>query len=362
MLPAQQEWRPYAPLVQPAGGAALPAAPAASGAPAAHGAGAAACGQPSSSTIRLLRVACSARVILYSMHLAVRSAAGSSGGHGQQLPSIWVAAGTIFKDVLVWSVPLGSHLAAELSQRLVLPADDVGRAAMARLAADSALVPPLGEGSAAGHASLAAEAERAAQLGGSGTAAERACLAAAAAATLASLVDGDGSAVRARLAAAVEGSLSAQGQEVEAAPQLVLRGHEGSVHCVQWAADGSRVVTGSDDRTLRLWDVSAAASSTDGGPIVCAPQLTLWGHSARLWACAAAGQLLVSCSEDCTVRLWDAGTGRQLQVGGGRAYRWLWEAGPGGGREARWLELGAAWRGFCIPLAGDCGVERPSII
>jgi WD40 repeat protein len=179
-----------------------------------------------------------------------------------------------------------------------------------------------------------------------------------------------------------------------------LLGHEGSIHRVVWgpaaaaAAGGTAFDTAnltgsssgsggsgsrssgnalqllgscSDDRTCRLWrlplqqsqTVSAAATTATAAgagqgmlstsassartqgfePVVMTPYVTLWGHTARVWhvallplhhqqqherqsGTAAAGLynwlLVATASEDCSVRLWDGATGRQLaelQVG-----------------------------------------------
>src|SRR5438067_1354287 len=37
-------------------------------------------------------------------------------------------------------------------------------------------------------------------------------------------------------------------------PELLLTGHTSEVRCVCVSADGKRLLTGSTDRTLRLWD------------------------------------------------------------------------------------------------------------
>jgi WD40 repeat protein len=48
---------------------------------------------------------------------------------------------------------------------------------------------------------------------------------------------------------------AATGQE-----HTVLRGHSSLVHCLAFSHDGRRVVTGSEDHTLKVWDVSIGQS------------------------------------------------------------------------------------------------------
>ena len=42
---------------------------------------------------------------------------------------------------------------------------------------------------------------------------------------------------------------------------LTLKGHTGTVWWVSFSADGSRIVTGSDDRTAKVWDARSGAES-----------------------------------------------------------------------------------------------------
>ncbi|WP_203926591.1 NB-ARC domain-containing protein [Virgisporangium ochraceum] len=78
-------------------------------------------------------------------------------------------------------------------------------------------------------------------------------------------------------------------------PRAVLRGHGSGVDAVAFTVDG-RVVTGSGDRTVRIWDL-------DGG------HRTLSGHTSAVTAVAAGpdGTWLVTGSADRTVRIWDTG-------------------------------------------------------
>jgi len=79
----------------------------------------------------------------------------------------------------------------------------------------------------------------------------------------------------------------------------VLRGHEDGLLDVAWSPDGRRVATVSRDRTLRVWGAGGGA-----------PRLTVT-HDARLRALAWSpdGSLLACAAEDGTARIWDAAGG-----------------------------------------------------
>ena len=77
-------------------------------------------------------------------------------------------------------------------------------------------------------------------------------------------------------------------------------GHNGAVSSVVFSMDGMRVVSGSYDKTVRIWD------AVTGNSIA-----TLEGHTNPVTSVAFSmdGMRVVSGSWDKTVRMWDAVTG-----------------------------------------------------
>lgn len=81
---------------------------------------------------------------------------------------------------------------------------------------------------------------------------------------------------------------------------ITYRGHSDSLRAVAVSADGTRIVTTSEDRTAQIW------SAVTGAPIV-----TLAGHTDAVKSAVFSpdGASVVTASHDNTARGWDASTG-----------------------------------------------------
>ena len=82
-----------------------------------------------------------------------------------------------------------------------------------------------------------------------------------------------------------------------------LKGHESLVLSVAFDPAGKRLVSASQDRTARIWDLASGA-----------PPIVLTGHNEAVFSAAFSsdGRRVVTGSFDKTLRLWDAESGRQL--------------------------------------------------
>ena len=79
-----------------------------------------------------------------------------------------------------------------------------------------------------------------------------------------------------------------------------LIGHGAGIHAVAFSPDGSRALTGSDDKTAKLWNASTGALIR-----------TFTGHGGAITSVAYSpdGGKILTGSKDHTARLWDANTG-----------------------------------------------------
>lgn len=80
-------------------------------------------------------------------------------------------------------------------------------------------------------------------------------------------------------------------------PPKILNGHDDHViTCLQFS--GNRIVSGSDDNTLKVW------SAVTGKCL-----RTLVGHTGGVWSSQMSGNLIISGSTDRTLKVWDAESG-----------------------------------------------------
>ena len=83
----------------------------------------------------------------------------------------------------------------------------------------------------------------------------------------------------------------------------ILKGHTSDVRSVAFSPDSTQIVSGSSDRTVRLWDVQSSHLKA-----------TLEGHTYGVYSVAFSpdGNYIVSGSSDETVRLWDVKSKKQI--------------------------------------------------
>lgn len=94
-----------------------------------------------------------------------------------------------------------------------------------------------------------------------------------------------------------------------------VTGHTSVINCVKFTTDGQYIVSGSRDKTIKVWNAS-------NGTLVT----TLNGHTGEVRALDISddGTRIVSASVDSTIRVWDFSSGNQLysfkQPGAGKIY------------------------------------------
>jgi WD40 repeat protein/tRNA A-37 threonylcarbamoyl transferase component Bud32 len=84
-----------------------------------------------------------------------------------------------------------------------------------------------------------------------------------------------------------------------------LQGHSGGVKSVAFSPDGSRLLSGSADGTIRLWDAASGQELH-----------ALNGHTGVVWSVAFSrdGCRLASGSDDGTIKLWDTASRQELRT------------------------------------------------
>src|SRR5699024_11742815 len=90
----------------------------------------------------------------------------------------------------------------------------------------------------------------------------------------------------------------------DAEERVVLRGHTDAVWSVAWSPDGTRLITGSEDATARLWEmepktIENAVHDAEG---------------ASVNALDSQGGTLVAAGEDGNVRIWEQSMARPVHL------------------------------------------------
>jgi len=156
-------------------------------------------------------------------------------------------------------------------------------------------------------------------------------------------------------------AMPAFAQDVAVFPQL---GHSEEVGAVAYSPDGKRIVSGSSDGTIKIWDaetgrelrtlfaghtssVKSVVYSPDGKRILSASDkmIKIWdaetgrelrtlGHTTFVYSVAYSpdGKRIVFGSGDKTVRIWDAETGRELRTLGHTTFAYSAAYSPDGKR------------------------------
>jgi WD40 repeat protein len=85
----------------------------------------------------------------------------------------------------------------------------------------------------------------------------------------------------------------------------LFEGHSGEVRAVAVTPNGQQALSGSHDRTLRLWDLASGECLRIFG-----------GHTESVWGLAVGsdGRQALSSSADKTLRLWDLTSGQWLHT------------------------------------------------
>jgi WD40 repeat protein/tRNA A-37 threonylcarbamoyl transferase component Bud32 len=83
----------------------------------------------------------------------------------------------------------------------------------------------------------------------------------------------------------------------------ILKGHSSDVNSVAFAFDGQTLASGSDDKTIKVWNLATGKEIR-----------TLKGHSRWVWTVAFSpdGQTLASGSDDKTIKVWNSATGKEI--------------------------------------------------
>lgn len=88
--------------------------------------------------------------------------------------------------------------------------------------------------------------------------------------------------------------------------QLIIpTGHTDGINSLCFSSDGKNIVSGSSDKTLKLWDLQTGLVLK-----------TFKGHSGSVYAIAISkdGNFIISASQDQTIKIWDIVSGKEIRT------------------------------------------------
>jgi len=80
------------------------------------------------------------------------------------------------------------------------------------------------------------------------------------------------------------------------------RGHNGKVNALAWSPDGKSIASGSDDKTVQVWD------AVTGGNVITASE----SYSVKSISWSQQSDLIAYGSGDATVQIWDRGSQQKI--------------------------------------------------
>ena len=106
-----------------------------------------------------------------------------------------------------------------------------------------------------------------------------------------------------------------------------LKGHSSQVYCVAWSADGKGAITGGGDAAVRIWDVAK-------GSQVKAMEKA---HANSVYAVLVhpKGDLLITSGDDKLIKYWNPADGKEVRKGEGHRRRGLLPGLPPRSRDDR---------------------------
>ncbi|XP_051725958.1 telomerase protein component 1 [Ctenopharyngodon idella] len=85
----------------------------------------------------------------------------------------------------------------------------------------------------------------------------------------------------------------------------ILRGHNGGVTCLAFSPTGKELLSGGKDQALMVWNVNSSPPVLSQSFSHC--------HGDWITGCAWTSSAVLSCSNDCKLRMWDIQTGSLLR-------------------------------------------------